>query len=153
MAALTALRRSPLRWPILVGLVALMLIGIGFSSTFTGAARATPSEGTLTIDGTSYDFAPTACTITDKDFVVSGPGGVDESEFFVTASSGSVELAFGIDSEIDTPAQSAMWLSSVDDIDWSRTGNSVTASLMMIDRHDAEAGAVEAALAVDCSSN
>ena len=152
MAAFNSLRRSPLRWPLAVGLLALVLALIGFSSNLSGAARATESTGTLSVDGSDYVFSPTTCGITDDDFVVSGPGEQGEEEFVVSASSGSVELAFGIVSEIDTPASSEMWLANAQEIEWSRAGDTVEATLSMIDRNHADVAPVDAELSVICAT-
>ena len=130
-----------------------MLALIGFSSNLSGATGSSESTGTLTVEGSDYVFSPTTCGITADDFVVSGPGEQGEEAFVVSASSGSVELAFGIVSEIDTPASSEMWLANAQEIEWSRSGDTIEATLSMIDRNHTDVAPLDAMLSVTCATD
>jgi hypothetical protein len=133
----------------LVALLVLAVSALGLESIRRGAS-AESGTGQLMVDGTTYSFTPTTCTIADSDFLVAGPGEVAGEPFWVTASGLRVNLAVGQESEDERPDDDELWLKSVGDITWQASDHKVTASATMGDERDNQSGHHIGALTVDC---
>ena len=82
----------------------------------------------LDVGGVVYEFTPSTCTITDGDFVAAGSGEIGGETFWVSASTDELNLAVGTTNEFDRPADDAVWLSSVEGIDWTSQGPGLQAA-------------------------
>lgn len=101
---------------VLAAVAALVLVGILVSAS--GDDRAEPSAS-LEIDGTTYRFAPSTCTVTDSDFLAAGPGRIDGQDYWVSISSSGAELAFGTSDEMTrSDDEDDLWLRSIGEIAW-----------------------------------
>ena len=106
--------------------------------------------GTLTIGDTTYAFTPTACFISDEDFVAAGTGFDGDDRFWVSASSVSLDLAVGTKTEIDQPADDQLWLNANENVDWTATGQTVVARAPMADRRSPGSTTVMGSLELRC---
>lgn len=149
MAVTTKPSSKPARpWVALCLAAAAILAVVGMMN---GRSDAGTTPSMLEVNGTSYAFEPAICQVTDDDFIVTGPGVVDDNEYVVTASSTNVELAFGVSSEIDTPDADSPWWSTTGDITWQvRDGDVVVVDVELLDRNHPDAPAATAHLEVSC---
>ena len=139
-----------------VGTVATVL-AIGVAALIGNSIGSTEpvadGSGTLTVDGVVYQFTPTTCLISDEDFVAAGTGFDDGERFWVSASSKSLDLAVGTESEVEQPAGDQLWLISDQDIDWEATGDTVTAMAPMVDRRAPRSTTMLGSLELRCDRN
>lgn len=108
-------------------------------------------SGVLMVGDDTYSFTPTTCFISDGDFVAAGTGIHSSQQFWVSASSGNLQLTFGTKTELDQPADDQLWLVANDGITWWPSGQTVTAKASMTDRRLLEPVAVDSSLTVSCS--
>lgn len=132
------------------GIVLLTGFAFGLSGGGLSADADTPMTAQLEIDGVSYTFAPTTCTITDTDFVAAGSGDLNGEPFWVSASGDGVNLSVGSESEVERPAEDQLWLVSVNKVRWQAEDDSITASAWLRDERDTNARAVSGRLSVEC---
>ncbi len=142
------LSKPAIPW-IAIGLVVAAVVAVlALSGSRTDAVVA-PSI--LEVNGTSYAFEPATCQVTEDDFIVTGPGSVDETDYVVTASSTNIELAFGISSEIDTPDADSPWWSTSGDVTWElQDDRIVIVDAELLDRNHPDAPPAQAHLEVSC---
>jgi hypothetical protein len=130
----------------------LSLLGFAFSISSSGLSSG-DATSSLSVDGVTYNFAPTTCTVSDTDFVASGPGELDGEPFWVSASADRVNLVVGdeADGEVEVPSDaSQVWLTSVAEISWTADGQSLTGNAVMRDERDTTARNFRAELQVEC---
>ena len=116
-------------------------------------AAVSSGSGILTVDGLSYPFTPTTCFISEEDFVAAGPGFVDTDQFWVSASSVSLDLAVGTEGELDQPTDDQVWLISNANVDWHATGRTVVAEAPMSDRRSPDSPTVVGTLELRCDAD
>ena len=131
--------------------VVLFIAGGSVAAQAMSEPERVDGSGTLTVDGVVYHFTPTTCLITSDDFVAAGRGTDGDEQFWVSASSVSLDLAVGTESEIEEPAEDQLWLVSDDPVSWQVEGNTVTARASMSDRRIPESGAMPGSLELNCS--
>ncbi|MGH1493555.1 MAG: hypothetical protein ACRBK7_29845 [Acidimicrobiales bacterium] len=130
----------------------LLLTGFAFSISSSGLTSE-PAEATsrLEVDGETYDFAATTCTITDTDFVASGPGEIDGEPFWVSASADRINLVVGEEAEVAAPSdESQVWLTSVAEVSWTADADSLTGSAVMRDERDTTTRNFRGAITIQC---
>lgn len=147
----TQLRKPSIQFVVLVvGIVLLAASVIGLSGA--GLASSPEESGRLDVEGVSYRFAPSTCTITSDDFLAAGGGSIGGEPFWVSASADRVNLAIGPESEEERPADDQLWLMSVEDVRWRAADESITATAMMRDERDTNSEVVMATLTIECRS-
>lgn len=104
----------------------------------------------LEVGDTRFEFAPSVCTFTATDFVAAGRGTVDGEPFWVSASSRSIRLSVGTDSELQRPAADQLWLTSVGELAWDRRSDSLQVQTLMRDGRNDAAAKTPARLSVSC---
>lgn len=149
LSTTTSLPQPSRRWTTIGLTLAAVLAVIGLSNK---SSNAQPTPSVLEVDEVVYEFEPATCRVTDQDFIVTGPGAVGEDTFVVTASSKAIELAFGVGSEIETPAPQAIWLSSAEDITWQNIDGTIIADVELHNRNSPDAPVAEAHLEFTCPS-
>lgn len=149
MAVMTKPISKPGRPWVAIGVaVAALLAVVGLLG---GGSDEAMAPSVLEVNGMTYTFEPATCQVTDDDFIVTGPGSVDDTDYVVTASATNIELAFGVSSEIDTPDASEPWWSTSGDIVWQiREGKVVVADVELLDRNHPDAPPAQAHLEVFC---
>lgn len=126
----TATKSSPL----IAFVVALALVlVVAFATFVAGSDAAADGTGTVTVDDAVYSFEAETCTVSDGDFVAAGPGSLDGAPFWVSASSSDITVAFGVESELQQPDSSRLWLSSDGPIQWEHDGSVVNATTVLFD--------------------
>ncbi len=130
--------------------LALVLV-VGLASFMAGSEAAASSRGEIAIGSDSYAFEASTCTISDSDFVVAGPGVINGEPFWLSASSRTITMAAGVESELERPANERLWLSSEGAINWSVDDNTLTAETVVLDVR-APQRAIPASLAITCDS-
>ncbi len=134
-----------------VGIV--LLTGFAFGISSSGLTSEAPEETSqLDVNGVTYRFAATTCTITEDDFLAAGPGQVDGEPFWISASADQVNLTLGEDTEVDRPDDSQLWLISVNEVSWESVDQEVTASAVMRDERDTNSSHFRGSLSIDCSA-
>ncbi len=113
-------------------------------------AASVDGASVLEVGDIRYEFAPSVCTFTPTDFVAAGSGTVDGEPFWVSASSRSVRLSVGTDSELQRPADDQLWLTSVGELAWDRSSESLQVHTLMRDGRSDDARRVLARLSVSC---
>lgn len=127
------------------------IVGIGVLSDFVDADPGkTNGAGTLVVGGEQYQFTPTTCFVSNEDFAVAGSGSDGTGGFWVTASSVSLDLAFGTETATDQPADDQLWLVSDEVNDWQANGQEITAEAPMTDRRDPDSPSFLGTLEVRC---
>ncbi|MGI9615593.1 MAG: hypothetical protein ACR2QO_21955 [Acidimicrobiales bacterium] len=129
----------------------IFVLGASIAAQAVSDSAAAEGSGVLTVDGVDYRFTPTTCLITSDDFVAAGPGVDGDEQFWVSASSVSLDLAVGTESEIDKPSEDQLWLLSDDPIAWEADGNTVTAEASMSDHRLPESNEMAGALELSCA--
>lgn len=134
--------------------VAATAIVVVVSSFWLSVDEAASVDGTavLEVAETRYEFAPSVCTFTSTDFVAAGRGTVDGEEFWVSATSRSVRLSVGTDSELQRPAADQLWLTSVGELDWDGASGSLMVETRMRDGRNDNAAEIPARLSISCPS-
>lgn len=115
-------------------------------------AASVDGASVLEVGDVRYEFAPSVCTFTPTDFVAAGSGTVDGEPFWVSASSRSIRLSVGTDSELQRPADDQLWLTSVGELAWDRSSESLQVQTLMRDGRNDEAARVMARLSLSCPS-
>ncbi len=113
-------------------------------------AASVDGASVLEVGESRYEFVPSVCTFTDTDFVAAGRGTIDGEPFWVSASSRSVSLSVGSESELQRPSADDLWLTSVGELQWDRSSGSLQAQTLMRDGRDDGAAETPAELSVHC---
>lgn len=135
---------------VVAAIVTAALVVMSFFWLSVDEAASVDGASALEIGDTRYEFAPSVCRFTSTDFVAAGRGTVDGESFWVSASSRSVRLSVGTDSELQRPAPDQLWLTSVGALEWDRTSGSLQVQTLMRDGRNDDAGAIPARLSVSC---
>ncbi len=120
-----------------------------FDLTITGPADFS-GQGSLVVDGTSYQFITDNCVITEDDFIAGGTGTNAGVPFRIAASISSIELAFGTNDELSEPAPGQLWLQSDQPPDWSSKQGVVRANVDLVNPLDPQSAAFPATLELIC---
>jgi len=118
--------------------------------TTTGQMSSAIASGVLDVDNTRFEFVPTACTATETDFVAAGSGTLDGEPFWVSATSRSVSLRVGTDSEVARPDDEQLWLTSVGEVTWQADGDGISVTAVMVDSRVEQSAKRPAVLSVPC---
>jgi len=147
----TQLRKPSIQFLVLmIGIV--VLTGFAFGLSSAGLASSDESESAqLDVDGVSYQFAPSTCSVSDTDFVAAGTGTIDGEPFWISASGDRVNLALGEETEAERPEDDKLWLISIDDVNWRNSDGAITATAVMRDERDTNAESVRGTLSVRCA--
>lgn len=135
-----------------LGVIGLMAVAYGLVGPRLASDPPTAETGRLDVDGVTYTFVPTTCTITESDFVAAGSGRIDDQAFWVSASRDGVDLAIGPESQVDQPDENQVWLSSVQAVEWEASDGSITATALMADERQANSRHFRGSLSVECSA-
>lgn len=130
-----------------------MLTGFAFvlsSAGLTGADVEPVESASLVVDGVTYRFAPTTCTVTDSDFLAAGSGMINGETFWISASADRVNLAIGPETEVERPEDDQVWLVSVQEVRWQATNQDITASALLGDERVTDSPQVRSELSVSC---
>ncbi len=130
----------------------LLLTGFVFAISSSGlSSERAEVTSHLSVDGVTYNFAPSTCTITDTDFVASGPGEHDGEPFWVSASADRVNLVVGEDAGVEVPSDdSNVWLTSVAEVAWTADGQTLDGTAVMRDERDTTARNYRGVLSIEC---
>ncbi len=120
-----------------------------FDLTIAGAPESS-GQGSLRVDGQTYQFSTDNCVITDDEFIAAGTGSNAGDPFRVAASISSIELAFGTDDELSEPAAGQLWLQSDQPPTWTSGENEITASVDLLNPLDPQSTAFPATLRLSC---
>ncbi|MDH3300762.1 MAG: hypothetical protein OES24_09675 [Acidimicrobiia bacterium] len=113
-------------------------------------AASVDGASVLEVGETRFEFAPSVCTYTATDFIAAGRGTVDGEPFWISASSRSIRLSVGTDSELQRPAADQLWLTSVGELEWDRSSDSLQVQTLMRDGRNDAAAKTPARLSVSC---
>lgn len=132
-------RSSPRLLVIAFAFVVVGMAGLAVRSTNVELSRATGTAA-FTIDGATYEFTPSACTVTDTDFLTAGAGQLDGEDFWVSVSPEASEIAFGTaDERIRSEDLGDTWYRNNGTIDWNVEGDTVEATLALRDERRPDA--------------
>lgn len=148
----TQLRKPSIQFAVLLAGIAL-LTGFAFvlsSAGLTDTDAEAPESASLVVDGVTYRFAPTTCTVTETDFLAAGNGMINGETFWVSASADRVNLTVGPETEIERPADDQLWLVSVQEVRWQAINRTITASAVLGDERITDSPQVRSQLSVSC---
>ncbi|MEM7341803.1 MAG: hypothetical protein AAF467_24365 [Actinomycetota bacterium] len=151
----TAQSRPALRFvvPLLVVLAALAIVAMAADLAQSDSSLAGGSA-TLDIQADHYAFAPGTCVVSADGFVVSGSGTFQSERFWVNASASTIQIAVGVESELDTPPDDQLWLTSVGDVEWRRTADQgIEADADLVDSRNPDASAIPGHFEVRCDND
>ena len=123
-----------------------------FDLTIAGTPESS-GQGSLVVDGHTYQFTTDNCVITDDEFIAAGTGSNAGDPFRVAASISSIELAFGTDGELSEPAPGQLWLQSDQPPTWTASEKAVTATVDLRNPLDPQSAAFPAALELSCPTS
>lgn len=127
-----------------------ILVVLSFFWLSVDQAASVDGASVLIVGDSRYEFAPSVCTVTSTDFVAAGRGTIDGEPFWVSASSRSVRLSIGTDSELQRPSADQLWLTSVGELGWDRTSGLLQVRTLMRDGRNDDAAELPAQLSVSC---
>lgn len=139
----------------LVILLASLVVAAAVGSVMRagiGDDPADPPVAVLAVDGVTYRLAPTACAATTTDFLVAGTGSIDEGHVWLSVSPARAELATGRSEAEARAHEGSLWLSSIGEVRWTRSNQSIQATLTLIDQTNPDADPLPADLIVDCGA-
>ncbi|MEM7325354.1 MAG: hypothetical protein AAF531_19860 [Actinomycetota bacterium] len=131
-----------------------LLTGFAFvlsSAGLTGTDSEPTESASLVVDGVTYRFSPTTCTVTDTDFLAAGAGTINGETFWVSASADRVNLAVGPETEAERPADDQLWLVSIREVRWQAINKTITATALLGDERLADSPQVRSQLSVSCA--
>ena len=131
-----------------VALFTLLAIALAVIVASTGRTSSADATGVFEVAGARYEFAPTACTTTDTDFVAAGSGTIDGEPFWISATSRSMTLTVGTESEIDRPNDDQLWLTSLGPVSWAATDDGIEVIATMVDSRAEQSSQQSATLVV-----
>lgn len=140
---------------ILAFVVAFVMIGmIGLAVRSTSATSGPgPDSAALTVGGITYEFVPSACTITETDFLAAGSGQIDGQDFWISMSPEAAEIALGTDDEsVRSDNDADLWLRNNGAVEWTAEGTSIQAELTLRDERETEDRTSRARFIATCSS-
>lgn len=134
--------------------VVVGMIGLAVRSTGVGSDRASSSASAVfTIDSTTYDFAPTSCTVTATDFLAAGPGQLDGEDFWISVSPEAAEVALGTaDERTRSDDVDDAWYRNNGIVNWTVDGNTVEATLSLRDERMPDSGTLRGHFTATCPS-
>ena len=135
---------------IMTTLAVVAALALAAIITTTGQMSSAIASGVLDVDNTRFEFVPTACTATETDFVAAGSGTLDGEPFWVSATSRSVSLRVGTDSEVARPDDEQLWLTSVGEVTWQADGDGISVTAVMVDSRVEQSAKRPAVLSVPC---
>ena len=136
---------------ILLAAVATILMAADLAQSDSSLAGGSAS---LEFSDDRYSFSPTTCVVSNDGFVVSGNGTHQSERFWLNASAADIQLAVGVESELDTPADDQLWLTSVGDIEWRRTADQgIEAEAQLLDSRDPDSAVVTGVFEVRCDND
>lgn len=152
-----AVRRRPGR-RLTAGLLACAAVAavtLGAAQAGTGAdLPAAGASGRIDVGGTSFPFTPRTCVLAGDGFVASGPGVAGGVEYVASvSSSGGVELAFGVDSDVDRPPSDRPWWVANELDHHSIEGRRIRAAARVTDSSGGLAGRRLATIEVTCPTS
>ncbi len=130
-----------------------VVVVVSFFWLSVDEAASVDGASVLEVGNTRYEFAPSVCTFTATDFVAAGGGTVDGEPFWVSASSRSIRLSVGAESELQRPADHQLWMTSVGELRWDPGDDSLQVRTLMRDGRNDDAAKVQARLSVACPSS
>lgn len=130
----------------IVVVVAFFWLSVDEAASVDGASA-------LEVGSDRYEFTPSVCTFTDTDFIAAGSGNIDGEAFWISASSRSVRLTVGTNSEVQRPADDQLWMTSVGELRWERSSDSLRVQTLMRDGRNDNAFETPARLSVSCSTS
>lgn len=131
---------------------AIIIVAVFFWFSADEAASV-DGASVLEIGDSRYEFLPSVCTFTDTDFVAAGRGSVDGEVFWVSASSRSVRLSVGTNSQFQRPADDHVWMTSVGELNWQRNSESLQVQTLMRDGRNDDAVQIPSTLSVSCNGS
>ncbi len=152
---LTQTERSSTRLLVLALAFAVVgMIGLALQSTSADPDRASSSASAVfTIDGTTYDFTPTSCTVTATDFLAAGPGQLDGEDFWISVSPEAAEVALGTaDERTRSDDADDAWYRNNGIVDWSVKGDTVEATLALRNERMPDSGTLRGHFTATCPS-
>lgn len=148
----TQLKKPSIQFAVLVtGIVVLIGFAFGISSAGLTSGGVAGATAELEVDGQTYQFSPSTCTVTDADFLAAGPGAIEGDSFWVTASSDGIDLAVGVETEAEAAADNQR-LISVDEIRWSESDGVIAATTRLQDPQQPDAPTLAGRLSLTCTS-
>ena len=123
-----------------------------FDLTIAGTPESA-GQGSLLVDGQTYQFTTDNCVITNDEFIAAGTGSNGGELFRIAASISSIELAFGTDDELSEPADGQLWLQSDQPPTWSASENAVTATVDLRNPLDPQSAGLPATLRLNCPAS
>jgi hypothetical protein len=144
----TLLSRSTPSAFVLLAVVVTVALALIVAST--GRSSSADATGVFEVEGARYEFVPTACTTTDTDFVAAGTGKADGQAFWVSATSRSMTLTVGTESEVERPDDDQLWLTSLGSVNWWAVDGGIEAQAVMVDSRSDTSPRRPATLLVRC---
>ena len=135
-----------------VGALVITAFAVGISDKGLSADVSGERTGQLTVDGVTYAFAPTTCSIAEEEFVAAGSGTINGQTFWVSASRDSWNLTVGPESEVADPDDNELWLTSTETVTWAVEKNTITAAAVMTDERSQDSRFFRGTLDVVCPS-
>ncbi len=123
-----------------------------FDLTIAGAPESA-GQGTLLVNGQTYQFTTDDCVVTDDEFIAGGTGTNAGAPFRIAASISSIELAFGTNDELSEPVPGQLWLQSDQPPAWTSSETSVTATVDLRNPLDPQSAAFPATLKLICPAS
>ncbi|MEL6982435.1 MAG: hypothetical protein AAFO29_08425, partial [Actinomycetota bacterium] len=137
---------------VVVAFVMIGMVGLALRSTSSAAAPETGSAA-LTVGGVTYEFVPSACTITSTDFLAAGSGQIDGQDFWVSMSPEAAEIALGTSDESARSDDAGdLWLRNDGAVEWTVEGDSIEAELSLRDERVSEDRTNRARFSASCAS-
>jgi len=152
---LTQTERSSTRLLVLAfAFVVVGMIGLAVRSTSAESGQASSSaSAAFTVDGITYDFAPTSCTVTETDFLAAGPGQLDGEDFWISVSPEAAEVALGTaDERTRSDDVDDAWYRNNGIIDWTVEGDTVEATLALRNERMPDSGTLRGHFSATCST-
>lgn len=137
---------------LMIAFVMIGMVGLAVRST-SAASSSAESAAALTVGGVTYEFVPSACTITSTDFLAAGSGQIDGVNFWISMSPEAAEIALGTDDEsVRSDDDADLWLRNDGAVEWTADGDSIAAELTMRDERMTEDRTSRARFVATCSS-
>lgn len=148
----TETQTPPKASPVAAFVVALgLVLAVAFAILVAGSEASASGTGTVTAGNEVFTFEASTCTISDGDFVVAGPGETDDVPFWVSASGRDITVTVGVESELEEPDLSRLWLSTDGPVNWQFTNSGVEATSVLFDVRQPDR-AIPATLSASCEA-
>ena len=129
---------------------ALLAIALVVILVSTGRASSADPTGIFEVGDSRYEFVPSACTTTDTDFVAAGSGTINGEPFWISATSRSMTLTVGTESEVERPDKDQVWLTSLGPVTWTAIDDGIEVEATMVDSRNEESPRHYGVLLVSC---